>query len=291
MKKGIVVSDIHAGSSYGLHPPLFYDHHGIWVPQNIGQRYLWDCWLDWCHRVDEFEPDFCIINGDVIEGPQRREDGASVNLHSPDDQTNAAIEIVLPLKNALPAHCKLFFTQGTPYHVGNWNYQEEAIARTLGASKYQSLGSGDYCREVLWLEIEGVILEAAHHISGGTGFYRATAMDRELQWSAMSGKGPEKGVPKVALTIRSHVHNYNDVGHATKQGFTTPCWQLQTRYARKASVHRLHPDIGGVFIWVDGKKVGKRPCQFEPVIYDLPPAPVTSLEYPGPISGTDSNGK
>lgn len=277
MKSGLVVSDIHAGSFYGLHPPSFYDHLGTYIPLNTGQQFLWDCWLDLCARVKWADPDFLIVNGDVVEGPQSKEHGASVRLPSPDDQVKAAISVLQPLIHSLPNKCKTYFTQGTPYHVGNWNSAEEAVAREMGATKYESVGVGDYCREVLWLEVEGCILEAAHHISGGTGFYRATAMDRELQWSAMSGKDASKGVPKVALTIRSHVHNYNDVGHATKQGFTTPCWQLQTRHARKASVHRLHPDIGGVFIWVDGTKKGKRPCRFEPEIYDLPPVSVTSL--------------
>jgi hypothetical protein len=271
-----VVSDLHCGSFYGLHPPGFVNRQNTEIAQNSGQEFLWECWLDFCDRAAAFKPDFLIVNGDVIEGPQHKEQGASVTLHHPDDQADAAIATLRFLTGRLPL-CKIYFTQGTPYHVGHWNSTEEAIARAVGATPYWSLGVGDLCREVLWLDVEGVIIEAAHHISTSSGFYRATAMDRELQWSAMSGKDAAKGVPKVALTVRSHAHNYNDVGHATKQGFTTPCWQLQTRHARKASVHRLHPDIGGVYIWVDGNKAGKRPCRFEPEIYDLPPVQVTKL--------------
>jgi hypothetical protein len=262
-------------------PPDFKTFDDTPVSQTNGQRWLWDCWLHFAEKSGIFAPDFVIVNGDVVDGPQRKNEASELKLVSPNDQIRAATDVLLELKKMLPPVCKWYFTQGTPYHVGNWGAAEEAVAQNLGAEKYHSIGMGEFCKEVLWLHAgNGVIIEAAHHISTGVGFYRSTAMDRELQWSAMAGKDASKGIPKVALTIRSHVHNYTDVGHATKQGFTTPCWQLQTRYARKASVHRLHPDIGGVFMWVDETKTDKRlchPCRFEPETYDLPPVQVTNL--------------
>lgn len=277
MKKGIVVSDLHCGSIYGLLPPGFRDYSGARVEYaHVGQSYLWDCWLHFCKKARTYKPDFVIANGDLVDGPQRKNAGAELKLVSPNDQVEAAAQCLGKLRDATgPA--KWYFTQGTPYHVGDWGSHEEAVAAKLGATKYLSIGTGKLVREVLWLEVEpGCVLEAAHHISTSIGFYRATAMDRELQWSALSTKDASRGIPKAGLIIRSHVHYYNDVGHATKQGFTTPCWQLQTRYARKNSVHRLHPDIGAVWVDVNAER-GKRPWRFDPEIYDLPPVSVTRL--------------
>lgn len=278
MKRGIVVSDIHSGSIYGLQPPEFNIFSGVNVQQNAGQEFLWKCWLDFVVRVKVFKPDFVIVNGDVVDGPQRKNQGAELALSAPGDQVGAAIEVLRVLKKVTPK-AKWYFTQGTPYHVGEWGDAEESIALALDATPYLSVGTGKLCREVLWLQMEGVILEAAHHISGGTGFYRLTSLDREAQWSAISAKDATKGIPKSDLLIRSHVHNFAYGEHASKQVLTTPCWELQTRYARKHSVHRLHPDIGGIMIEVDGeaKRKGEAPCVIRKELYSLPPVAITSL--------------
>jgi hypothetical protein len=278
MKRGIVVSDIHSGSIYGLQPPKFETFSSVTVEQNVGQQFLWQCWLDFAKRVKEFKPNFVIVNGDVVDGPQKKNQGTELALIAPGDQVRAAIETLDVLRKAAPK-AKFYFTQGTPYHVGEWGDHEEAIAGALDATPYLSVGTGKLCREVLWLAMEGVILEAAHHISGGTGFYRLTSLDREAQWSAISAKDATKGIPKADLLIRSHVHNFAYGEHASKQVLTTPCWELQTRYARKHSVHRLHPDIGGIMIEVDGKAKlkGEAPCVIRKELYSLPAVNITSL--------------
>jgi hypothetical protein len=278
MKRGIVVSDIHSGSVYGMQPPKFMTFSGVTVEQNVGQQFLWQCWLDFAKRVKEFKPNFVIVNGDVVDGPQRKNQGAELALIAPGDQVRAAIEVLDVLWKAAPK-AKFYFTQGTPYHVGEWGDHEEAIAGALGGTPYLSVGTGKLCREVLWLAMDGVIIEAAHHISGGTGFYRLTSLDREAQWSAISAKDATKGIPKSDLLIRSHVHNFAYGEHASKQVLTTPCWELQTRYARKHSVHRLHPDIGGIMIEVDGKAKlkGEAPCVIRKELYSLPAVSITNL--------------
>jgi hypothetical protein len=134
-------------------------------------------------------------------------------------------------------------------------------------------------REILWLETEGVIIEASHHIAPTSGFYRMTSLDREAQWAAMSAKDATYGVPKADVLIRSHVHYFGHVEHASKTIVTTPCWQLQTRFMRKNSNHRMHPNIGGIFLEIDGeaKLRGEAPCQIRKELYHLPPVQVTQL--------------
>lgn len=278
MKTGVVVSDLHCGSIYGLLPPGFKAFDGTARQQNTGQEYLWRCWMDFASRAKAVKPAFVIVNGDCVDGPQRRNEGSELSLVSPSDQSKAAIDSLTALKRIAPG-AKWFFTQGTPYHVGSWGAAEEEIARGLDAEAYPSVGTGIRCREVLWLEADGVLLEAAHHISVATGFYRLTPLDREAQWSALTGKDASKGIPKADLLIRSHVHFFSYGEHASKQILTTPAWQLQTRYMRKNSVHRMHPDIGGVILEIDGslKKKGEAPVDVRKELYGLPPAPVVRL--------------
>jgi hypothetical protein len=215
----------------------------------------------------------------MVDGPQRRNEGAELSLISPADQADAAVGTLKHLKARVRPVCKWYFTQGTPYHVGNWGEAEERVAGELGGEKYWSVGVGRLCREVLWLGVEGVILEAAHHISVPTGFYRLTPLDREGQWSAMSAKDATRGIPKSDLLIRSHVHFFAYGEHASKQILTTPCWQLQTRYMRKNSVSRMLPNIGGIFLEVNGerKERGEAPCNVMKELYSLPPVKITEL--------------
>jgi hypothetical protein len=279
MKRGVVISDTHDGSIYGMLPPGFTTFDGVEKHQNVGQKYLWECWLDFCARVKAWKPDFCIANGDLIDGPQRKNFGSELTLHAPKDQCRSSIETLKYLRKATGPECKWYFTQGTPYHVGHWGEAEESIAEAIGGTKYWSVGVGELCREVLWLRCEGVVLEAAHHVGSASGFYRLTGIDREMQWSAMAGKDDLKGIPKADFLIRSHLHNYVNGEHASKQGLITPCWQLQTRYARKGSVARLLPDIGGLFLEVDGesKKQGEAPVRVIKHIYKLPTVRLSEL--------------
>jgi len=278
-RRGLVVSDLHGGSIYGMQPPNFLTYQRIPVNSNPGQEYLWECWLDFSKRAKRFDPEFVIVNGDCVDGPQKKNHGSEISLPDPKDQALAAIETLKVLKRSVSRHAKWYFTQGTPYHVGHFGDAEEGIAEALGGQTYPSVGTGWRCREILWLNVGGVVIEAAHHISTSTGFYRLTSLDREMQWSAITAKDTSKGVPKVDLVVRSHVHSFSAGEHASKQGVTTPCWQLQTRFMRKNSTTRMLPDIGGIFLDIDpsAKRHGEPPIQIIKELYNLPPVEVASL--------------
>ena len=278
MKRLAVISDLQCGSIFGMLPPGFITSEGIPKLQNAGQKYLWECWIDFNDRLKEFKPDAIIMNGDANDGNQRKQEGTELSLNLLVDQIRAAVTCLTVTKKRAP-NAKWYFTRGTAYHVGQAGQYEEEIAKQIGAEKYSSVGTGIYVREILWLNVEGVIIEAAHHIGVSQGFYRLTQLDKEMQWSAMAAKDDTKGVPKADLLIRSHVHNFQHAEHASKQGLVTPCWQLQTSFMRKGSTYRMLPDIGGVFIEIDGKakERGKPPCRILKELYPLPSVKVTVL--------------
>jgi hypothetical protein len=276
MKRLAVVSDLHCGSIFGLLPPDFLTFEGVPKLQNAGQKYLWECWLDFANRVEDFDPHAVIVNGDDVDGLQKKQHGAELSLTNCKDQRDAAIATLRVLRSAT-RKAKWYFTQGTPYHVGNFGSAEEDIAAAMDATRYPSLGSGKLCRETLTLEVDGgVIIEAAHHISTAT-IYKATPAEKEMQATWMDAVN--NGTPLPDLQIRSHVHNYTNVEQGMGRVVTTPCWQLQTRYARKNSVHRLQPHIGGILIEADyqAKKRGNSACQVRREIYKLPPVKIAQL--------------
>lgn len=274
LKRIVVVSDLHVGSLYGLLPPDYVTSEDIPKPQNPGQVYLWECWKDFCARAAEFKPDVIVVNGDALDGKQQAQRQTEISLPLIVDQQDASV-VTLGL---LPAVKKLYFLAGTPYHVGDGSEWEENVAAACGGERYAGAGTGKRVREVLDLEVEGVIFNFAHHISPASGFYRATASDREGQWSSMSAKDETKGIPKAAVLVRSHVHNFVHVEHASKHIVQTPCWQLQTRFMRRHSVYRCLPDIGGIFFEVNGRQKGyDDPVKLVKHLYSLPPAPVVKI--------------
>jgi hypothetical protein len=279
MKRGVFIGDEHCGSMYGLLPPAFETYDGGVKVWNPAQEYLWKCWEDFAWRVEKFDPDFIVNNGDAIEGPQRKTNGFEVSLISQDDQCKAAVTALQLLKSRCP-RAKWFFTAGTAYHVGDWHSAEEAIAKQVGGEAYPSVGTGKYCREVLWGNVDGVTIEVTHHPAGSsTGFYRMTTLDRDGQWSAMAAKDASKGIPKADVLFRSHHHFYGVVEHDSKLIVQVPAWKLGDRHSRKLGLHRFHPSIGGVFAEFDGEAKGRgnKPCQVERVLYSLPPVKIVEI--------------
>jgi len=269
----LCVSDLHAGSIFGLLPDDFETSDGVEVKLNPGQRYLLECWKHALGLARELKPDAIIVNGDVIDGLQHAQHGTELKLPLLFDQRGAAIELLKPLSSLAP----MYFVQGTEYHDCKAGASMEAVAEDLHGVRYSGMGTGKFSKEVLDLDIDGVVINVAHGISVATGFYRATPLDREGIWSALAGKDGK--MPKADAVIRAHAHNFVHVEHASKHIIQMPCWELQTRYMRKNSVYRMLPDIG--FIWLEvrpeDKRNGQDPITVRKQLYPLPKVPAVKL--------------
>ena len=266
VKKILVVSDLHCGSIFGMLPPNFETSDGSPKSQNKGQEYLWSCWSHLLDYASELEPDAIVVNGDVIDGLQHAQRGTELSLPLLFDQRGASIECLRPLSLLAP----MYFVQGTEYHDCKAGASVEAVAEDLHGVRYTGPGTGKFSKEVLDLEVDGVIVNFSHGISVASGFYRATAHDREGIWSALAGKDGK--LPKADCVVRSHAHFFIHVEHASKHIVGSPCWELQTRYMRKNSVYRMLPDLGALVITVDGeaKEAGGDPICVTKLLYPLP---------------------
>jgi hypothetical protein len=274
MKKIIVVSDTHAGSSYGLMPPDAYSADGP-RPQNDGQKYLWNCWLAATETMRELNPDYYVFLGDAIDGDQWREGGRKLQTVAATDQVHWASEVLAKMPRELPKtkdKVPLYMIHGTPYHDGKSGEHIEFLAEKCSAVPptrgYHLAGRHSF--HYMDLEIGDVILNFLHEIPGGVGFYRGTAMDREMLWSAIAGKA---GKSLVADHVhRAHLHYFVHIEHASKHGVINPCWQLTSAYAMRKSAYRMQPDIGFTVIYVDetAKSRGVDPIKVEKYLYPLP---------------------
>lgn len=269
----LVVSDLHAGSDVGLWPDKGMPMpDGTERPLNSGQKHLLSCWRHLTNVVkNDIRPDIVVVNGDLLDGDQRKSAGTEAVTTILPAQQKAAIKLLEPLTGSAK---EVYVTRGTPYHDGLRGMNVELVADQLGAVES---APGWHSWNLLDLEINGVVLNIQHGISASSGLYRATALDREGIWSALAGKDGK--VPKADAVVRSHVHSFVAVQHPSKWIVVTPCWQLQTEYMRKNSAYRMLPDIGAVILDVDpsAKKKGEDPINLRKLLYSLPVTkPITS---------------
>jgi len=265
VKRIVVIDSLHCGSIYGLHPPNFKASSDASVPQNPGQKYLWDCWKDFITWATQKPTTAVVVLGDIIDGDQRRQGGTEKCLATLGDQIEAAVQSLFWFGGA-----PFYLVQGTEYHDESAGRAVDEIATRVGARRYVGLGAGYRTHEVLDLKIDGTTINFAHHGPGCVGLYRATGADKEGIFSALAGK--EGKAPRADVVVRGHWHFFIHVEHESKHIVYVPCWQLQTRYMRHNSVYRMIPDIGGIVIEVDPAKIaeGEDPVTIVKRIYALP---------------------
>lgn len=264
MKKILVVSDLHTGSKYSNWPEDLPIKDGGFWELNPQQRYLSEAWNLFVKKAGQLQPDILVMNGDMIDGCQYRSDAMPSITSDFSEQTEAAEILLQPLRNL----CKeAYLIRGTEYHDSKNGQAIEALGRHLQVVPFRPRQYSDW---VLNLEVEGVVLNFCHHISVMTGFYRATAPDREGIWSALAGKSK---VPNADCVVRSHVHIFVHVEHSSKHIVITPCWQMRTDYMIKKSYYRMLPEIGAVLIHVDGIKKAQRedPIDIQKILFPSPP--------------------
>lgn len=269
----VVVSDLHGGSHYGLLPPKVHipdptswavklPEDNVSFPLNSGQKYLWDKWLDFQSRLPKHF-DMLIVNGEGINGPSNGRRSLDSFTHHPGLQSLLAYEALKPLRKRAT---EAYMIEGSEWHTGQWGEAEDGLASALNCSKHPSGRLMDY---MLFLDIDGVYVDIAHHISYFM-VYRSTPLEREINF-ALTDEAIQEGSPD--LIIRSHTHVWGLVANRHAVAVNTPAWALANRYPGKKSPARGRiGDIGGLLITIDpeAKKKGLRPVWVEEIIYPHP---------------------
>ncbi len=232
-----VVSDLHSGHRIGLTPPgyqwLATTDDPIHNKFALAQADMWNRFRADIEAVREEHPiDIAIVNGDAIEGKGTRSGGTELLKADRGEQVNIAVTAIREIGAE-----QIVMTYGTPYHTGAEEDWENAVASGVGAVKIESHGL---------YEIDGVIIDARHHISSSIIPHgRFTALARENLWASIWADRYPGSKPDIL--IRSHVHYYGFCGDNEWLGMTTPALQgMGSKYGSRICSGRV--DFGFVII-------------------------------------------
>jgi hypothetical protein len=267
MRRAIVaISDLHIGSHSGLCPASGYalDNGAVQTPSLL-QQYVWRCWTHfWDSWVKEATRGIAaknisvVVNGDAIDGNHHQAVDLVPNLEV---QERAAVNILRPIVNKY----RTFMVRGTEAHGGKSDQNTESIARQLGCETDEQ---GCHSVYQLWLDVEGVVFQFAHHIgTTSSAAYETSAPMRELVAGMVEAAQWDQKLPDVF--VRSHRHRYIPVsiprsGDRDIQLIITPAWQLRTPHVERIDRMRL-PHIGGVVFIIEDEI-----CQVKKKIYEMP---------------------
>lgn len=239
------MSDLHAGSAFGLlHPEVLdtsNEEHPANVTLNEAQTYLLKCWR---HLLANLPPslDMTIVDGDAIDGENPKEHGLYVTLNKKSDQAACAFKLLEPIR----ARSKRFYlVKGTPYHEGRASEAIEGMAVALKATRFPG---GRRAGFRLWVEVGGKVINAAHHQTRGF-IYPAGGGDRTALFSA-AAQAVDK-LPKADIIIRAHNHIERAVHAYNRWVVMNPAWKLLAPWAERAMEEtraELYSDIGAVLI-------------------------------------------
>jgi hypothetical protein len=123
---------------------------------------------------------------------------------------------------------------------------EEDLGRSINAV----MDGDNYSWYHLLLNIEGVTMEFAHHISlGAAPWTKLSSPSRIANETILQYYNSFQTVPN--LVIRSHKHRYADTfNNYRTRVIVTPAWQLTTAYVYTFSPASI-ADIGGLHILLD----------------------------------------
>lgn len=242
------LGDIHCGSHWGLWPLDRLPER----PRHVGVRYLMEC-FDHALSALPKKIDLLVLTGDLIDGQQRKSSGTGLFSTKLSDQVDGAIEVLAPL---VKRAATVYRVDGTPYHEDFHGALRE-LDYALGVS---------LSRQVIDLDLDGEILNVAHHPTGGSTLYKGTAVDREMLWADISATRGKVHRPR--WIVRAHKHNYLKLEDVHTTGVSLPCWELSTPHAKKQAYWRFQPDLGVVWMERDPSEPGGYRIRKE--LYDPP---------------------
>lgn len=243
----IFVGDVHAGSRCAPWPSDMRSEFGT----GVVSEYLADCFSDFTSRMPAGST--LVLNGDLVDGPQRKSGGMGLFTPVLSQQVDAAISLIGPLARKAS---RIYRIVGTPYHDDDHG-PLSAFDRALGVHSV---------RQVFNFRLGESILNVAHHPGGGSTLYTGTKSSREMMKATVAAA--RRKIPGVRWIVRSHLHHWN-LHH--EEGMTymgLPCWQMPTPWAVKGDYFGWQPAIGAAEMFRDDQEPGG--WRFRPHLYEVP---------------------
>jgi FlaG/FlaF family flagellin (archaellin) len=229
MLKILVTGDWHIGSHYGLMLPEYDDpYSGMTIRANPLQTFLFE---NFCQMLDLIgEVDIVILNGDTVEGQNKREKGIGVWTTDIHAQANCASVIADMIRCR-----KIYCSQGSPYHTENPTGDKIVCDKV----------NGEWIGDWHFIEINNnLTIYLKHHGDfSSIPYARCTAQRKQSMIAKSQGTN-------VDIFINSHTHHFNFSGDSSDLSISIPCWKGIDPYIGKKSIEQ--PDNGYVLINVDG---------------------------------------
>ena len=257
MKTILFLGDTHVGSKYALWPrDRMPAKHTTAALKRV--EYLNECFTNMVKALPRL--DLLILTGDLIEGKQRRSDATGLFTADIGEQVEAAMEVLHPVCKKATRIMRVY---GTPYHEEYFNALR-ALDEKMGVQRLDV---------VLDLDLDGQILNVAHHPSGGSALYTGTAVDKESIWSAVASADGKVVAPR--WIVRAHKHTYIKQDTENRTVVLCPCFQLPTPYAIKQQYWRFQPTFGCVLMQQD--KLERGGYRFLPRLFPVPKREVINV--------------
>jgi hypothetical protein len=186
--------------------------------------------------------DLCVLNGDIVDGAQRRSSGTGLLSTCMSEQVQMAIELLEPVLRKCERVIRL---EGTAYHE-TFDGPLSALDEHFGIEMPRGIK-----RMVRDIQLGDAMLNIKHQPEGEGCLYRGTALDREALWATVSETMHK--IPRATHIVRAHLHSYARICGFGKEVIHAPCWALQSPYAVNKRRYRWIPDIGYILMVADDK--------------------------------------
>lgn len=255
----VAIADLHTDSVVGLALPGRGGAVGQPIREAIYQQ--WEA----ATKGPWKRPDVLIVNGDLVEGQNRKSGGVGVITTDLYEQIDDATEL-LGMWNAK----RIYIIRGSGYNVeaDHSGLQcEEQIARNLGAEEYPNQEHIDVRRRDRsgwhwYITIGTETFHVSHHIAVSKVFhYMSTPTARAMLDAKLNDMlRHEVGKHRTSIVLRAHAHYFNHVEYSGSHGFVLPCWKAVDVFAMKRGAISLSPDLGylGFEIGGGGMRYEKR---------------------------------
>lgn len=249
-KKIVILSDTHAGSEFAPYPERLLPAD---ASLHLGTRYMNECFE---HAKEEIgKCDLVILNGDLIDGRQKKSGGLGLYTPHLRGQVEAAIELLAPITAKAKRVMRVL---GTPYHDDEHD--------PLGLLDSELGIDSDDVDDVFDLELRGSgILNVTHHPSFKFE-HKGGGMSKTAFYNLVNAA--RRKAPRARWIVESHLHFYAQFEDADVRVTACPCWQLPTPWARKINRRRFVSDIGCIVMEHDPTQASEWVTR--PILYDTP---------------------
>lgn len=229
--RGLLVSDLHSGSVVSpAVPKARTDYSGGTVGLNPFQRsFLLPRWKEMCSAGPY---DFIVVNGDLVDGLNRKSRGTGLWTYLLDLQAENAARLLGMIETQPDA--PIFILGGTEYHVDSNPGMDQVVAEKLGV-----LGKNAHYKGLEHLLTYG---SQKFHFShwASNAMYDGTALSKEVLLS-------QKHEIDLTGMVRGHRHHYGMYTNGFRFSAMLPAWKGRDEFVQGRGMLFATVQIG----WVD----------------------------------------